>query len=780
VDKRSSIASSATLSYRPAPVISSIALNNASPTSTVITLMRACGGDSVTLTGMYMGVAGDSVSVTYSNGGAAKMATGCAVVDATSVMCSTVAGVGSNYVWVVTNGQASAPFGSTSYLPPAVVSSVFVAEAGSDADISTPGAHTLGGDLVVFVGSNFGLSTGVFTAESSSDGAVWTWSPACVQRAMRPNGVVLACTLTPGFGTGFRWQLHVNGQQAQTIVSTTNYRPPTVTRIATATAPVTGAATNVLITGLDFGPMVASNVITATYGPAGDVTRYAASGCTLVVAQTTIKCSMAAGTGKDAHWVVTVGGQASAVSSTVILYAGPFILSLTSQSPLMHGVLATAGGDAVYLSGVNFGDVGSVATAYYGPRHYVASCVCVGAFVLLQCTTAPGYGTEHYWSVTTTDGQTSPATPFPWSTSYAAPAITSVATQDAATTATMLRTTVGDVIVLTGTNFGPTGAAQGPLLVTYAGTGMGAFTAANCAVTTADTQITCTTVVGVGAYFAWKYKYKYKYKIYWTWTVEVGGQASPASIGANGTTSFAPPDIDSVVASPLLAAGGGSVSITGKYFGPVGTAVAAVYTRDYAGYYNARCAVIQANVLIECVAAPGVGKDFTWVICVGSQHSASSSGTTSYAIPVVNALQLFPTPTGATGPNTAGGDEFSIHGRNFGPAGTPISVVYESNAHRALTPACTVMSDALASCTSVAGTGVGYAVTVHVGDQTSAPSTATLNYGAPIITGVNTGVDSINQVEVGGGTVVTLTGQNFGPVDAVHNEVAGTFGATAS
>jgi hypothetical protein len=233
VDKQTSTPSLATLSYRPAPVISNVVFNHASPSGPVITFMQACGGDSVTLTGTYMGVSSDSVSVTYSNGGAAKTATGCAVVDATTVTCSTVAGVGSNYAWVVTvNGQASAAFGSTSYVPPAIVTSVFVAGAGTNADISTPGAHTIGGDFVVFVGVNFGFSNDAFTAESSNDGAVWTWSPACVQRNMPPNGVVIACTLTPGFGTSFQWQLYVNGQQAQTIGFTTNYRPPTVVAAA--------------------------------------------------------------------------------------------------------------------------------------------------------------------------------------------------------------------------------------------------------------------------------------------------------------------------------------------------------------------------------------------------------------------------------------------------------------------------------------------------------------------------------------------------------------------
>ena len=101
------------------------------------------------------------------------------------------------------------------------------------------------------------------------------------------NGVVVACTLAPGVGTGFQWQLYVNGQQAQAFAFTTNYRPPTVVAaIATGAPPVTGGATNVVASGSDLGPIVEGNVITATYGPVGDPTRYTASSCTLVVART--------------------------------------------------------------------------------------------------------------------------------------------------------------------------------------------------------------------------------------------------------------------------------------------------------------------------------------------------------------------------------------------------------------------------------------------------------------------------------------------------------------
>ena len=89
---------------------------------------------------------------------------------------------------------------------------------------------------------------------------------------------------------------------------------------------------------------------------------------------------MAVGTGADNHWIVTVGGQASAASVASISYAQPYIMALATLSPLTLGNLGTAGWQSVHLSGVNFGDVGSSATAQYSQSNLIVAfrvCVCM-------------------------------------------------------------------------------------------------------------------------------------------------------------------------------------------------------------------------------------------------------------------------------------------------------------------------------------------------------------------------------------------------------------------
>ena len=105
----------------------------------------AKGGETVTITGTSFGSTDIDVDqfgnawpiLTYGNDGAPLTPTGCHTVSQTSIICITSPGVGSGYRWTVTvDKQTSAPFGSTSYLPPSVVTSVFVADANSNVDIS--------------------------------------------------------------------------------------------------------------------------------------------------------------------------------------------------------------------------------------------------------------------------------------------------------------------------------------------------------------------------------------------------------------------------------------------------------------------------------------------------------------------------------------------------------------------------------------------------------------------------------------------------------------------
>ena len=84
-----------------------------------------------------------------------------------------------------------------------------------------------------------------------------------------------------------------------------------------------------------------------SYGPSG--TEFIAVGCTVTVPHSQIACTTAPGTGRQLRWLVTVGGQVSALSTATTSYAGP---AITAVSP---GNGPTAGGGVVTLSGVNFG-----------------------------------------------------------------------------------------------------------------------------------------------------------------------------------------------------------------------------------------------------------------------------------------------------------------------------------------------------------------------------------------------------------------------------------------
>ena len=770
-----SSASTATSAYW-VPAITSLTVYDRT-SSNVVSFMRVVGGDTVVISGTNLGYVGDAVTAWYRDGGAVKTYTAsmCYVMQPVAgssiINCTTVSGMNLNSLsWLVTveGSLNSAPSTATTlYLPPASVGVVTVLDTtAAHNDITSLGARTAGGDFVGFMGgasSNYGFTSDSFAAQCTNNG-VWTWSSQCSQINPSSGVLVIACVIPPGFGTNFQWKLYVNGQESQPFGGTINYRPPVISDVLTGAPVGTSGYTNVVITGTDFGPMVEGNVITASYGPQSDVTRYVAVGCSIVVAHTSVKCAMAVGTGAGDKWVITIGTQQSVYSTVTTSYGAPFISSLSTVMPLVFENLNTAGGEYVYLVGVNFGDVGSVAAAHYGPRHYVASCVCTVAFVKLRCTTTPGYGSTHFWRVTV-DGQTSIETEFPWSTSYNVPAVSGVAVANYGITTSTLSTAGGDGIVLTGTNFGPSGGAAGPLVVTYVAASGASYTAAGCAVTTSDTVVACSTVAGVGSGF--------------NWVVSVAGQASAQSSAA---TSYAPPEITSVTSSAvtqLLAVGGEAVTIVGRNFGDLGSAVvSATYSNaDGYAYAAATCSVTTADFVMVCTTSVGIGMQHAWIVKVAGQASSPSTSMTSYAPPVITALQMHPMPAYASGLNTAGGDKFDIFGHNFGPVGTPINAICQSTAHGALTPsACTVMADSRVSCTSVAGTGAGWTVTVMVGSQVSVPSAAKLAYGAPIITGVNTGVDNIGAVKVGGNTVVTLTGVDFGPVSAVTNPIVGTYG----
>jgi hypothetical protein len=76
---------------------------------------------------------------------------------------------------------------------------------------------------------------------------------------------------------------------------------------ATAPLPPTSGNGDLVLQGSNFGPSSTTGiVISATYGATG--TEFVASSCEVTTDHTRIKCTSAAGEGKDLVWIVSVDG----------------------------------------------------------------------------------------------------------------------------------------------------------------------------------------------------------------------------------------------------------------------------------------------------------------------------------------------------------------------------------------------------------------------------------------------------------------------------------------
>jgi hypothetical protein len=300
---------------------------------------------------------------------------------------------------------------------------------------------------------------------------------------------------------------------------------------------------------------------------------------------------------------------------------------------------------------------------------------------------------------------------------------------------TDMPTAGGTTVTLHGLNLGAIGDT---VSATYSFAGdVDVYTAVNCTVTTAGTTIMCTTAPGVGAGLVWT-------------VTTTAGSVSDAS---TAVVSYAPPSVTAVTTGSMATAGGDAFVLVGSNFGPVAQTVSATY-----GPYTTSCLVTIADTVITCTTVPGVGGGHNIVVSVGGQDSAET-GPISYAAPAVSAI------SGAL--TSSGGDEILLYGTNFGPAasGGTISVTYAPTDGTTYTASsCTIVTDnTLIHCYSAPGSGCCLAWTVTVADVTGSPSTATLSYNAPVITGISV----TGALSTAGGETVTITGTGFGMDNSV-------------
>ena len=802
------------LSYE-APTISALA---AVPGTAAL----STSGTDVTITGNYFGHDADAIAVSFENAddntgwGARTFDASCTlVVPQTTLVCGTAGGVGVQHRWTVdVDDQAVTTSSSltTSYALPTISGIALDARDVND------GLQTMGGETATLTGTNFGPE------EDSNTVQVYYQNTALAGPAgnrydaenciVETEHTAITCTTVEGMGSSQIWYVQVGGQWSTTTAVATDYAAPVITGFTNGDGLSTAGNEVITIAGQNFG-FTTSVGISATYvnqdatEMAGE--QYTASNCEITVAHVEAECTTAAGVGTGHHWTLTVGGVAGDESTATTSYAAPAIttVSQAGDASVYRDVgMHPAGGQQVTIVGTNFGPWpaapsasqasgwdgtavtdcngagcnifslsyqntgGSSTDAAYFP-YVPADCRLASEHTKITCTTVSGVGFNQSWSLAV-GGQDQSATV---TTRYRAPELVSVSISSGGGT---MDTRGGTGVTITGRYFGPNttaGYTNNVLAVcsndAIPGLPTIGITATDCVMTTVETTLVngvveCVSGEGVGTGLKWQ--------------AEVGGQRSTAL--TTPTTSYTAPSITNVSTAGgagLETSGTTTVIIDGDMFGPINEHNQVTATFQNSGNSNlagslfdgTTCTVTTAHTRIDCTSGAGVGTGHTWRVTVGSQQSAASTNTTSFAAPALSGVTF-------ANFSTAGGDTITLRGSNFGPihADNVITASYHNTALQKIggedyaATSCDVsVAHTQIECTSVAGAGYDQKWTVNVGGQASVPNEdAMTSYDAPEVTAISPDV-----LNTDGTTVVTITGRNFGVVDSAENELIAVY-----
>ncbi|RYY39098.1 hypothetical protein EON62_00005, partial [archaeon] len=422
--------------------------------------------------------------------------------------------------------------------------------------------NTRGGGVVIISGNNFGPAgtpriVGMYSTNFSAAWPVVYTATNCVIDDAAEH-VRIACQSVPGVGERMSFKLVIGGQESLPSVPTISYMQPVITDISGLGANMasTEGGQQVVLRGDQFGPLSPTASVTedgediaallpiARYGhlqpgimPAA--LQYAGMSCRVTAANVQIVCFTAPGTGRDHYWAVNLGGQDSAIFMNKSTSYHPPVVALYSGAGA--SLANTAGGQAVYIDGQNFGPAGTVVeNATYGWEgdSFITGCDVIVPHTRLLCWTVVGAGTGLSWLVTI-DGQRSVAP----TTNYAPPEIHSFEGPGAVNASTDGNQTV----VIRGAFLST---QQFLERVTYGPTGTEYDTTRTCRLEVDHTVLSCKTLRGSGRRHRW--------------LVTVGGQTSALS---STFTSYAVPEVTLVTPNTCVTSGcEGSVRVYGKSF----------------------------------------------------------------------------------------------------------------------------------------------------------------------------------------------------------------------
>ena len=675
-------------------------------------------------------------------------------------------------------------------------------------DPTRAGHTTNGGEIVVITGTNFGPTqrklSGQVTAVPMTIGVMYgalSYSGVAGAASTIVNNPFVArnCRVTmPNTqmecqtaaldrqvkATELHWSVKI-GQDLAAMPSTqvTAYLPPIITSVSAPDQMPTTGGSKIIIRGKNLGDTKAFAVVglgAVSYSYDLGAQQWAAADCTSQLHEV-ITCTSTAGTGTNMQWRLLVGGQQSTTYLSNISYAPPSILTISGATGVTPSKLLTTGGENIVIRGSNFGVVGTMVGASYGPdgSGYElprSACAVTKDQSEITCMTVSGIGANHIWKVYVKSGsmyQWSATTPLA-KTSYRGPVLSRIRganIQD-------LRTEGGQDILIEGDNFGPATAdgsscdTLGRPIAKYGAPtpatsiivlGTQTELTAMCCKVLSSKAVSCSSAAGVGRDQSWK--------------LSLGGQGS--NVLATKNTGYGPPVLARFQGPGSKDAdteGNQIVEIEGRNFGPARLANGVLLNSVSRVTYGKKgteytvppnlCAIASDNFMVTCKTVKGAGRGMKWLVTIDGQESITPS--TSYSPPIISSIR------GPAQLNSLGGQMIYLDGSNFGPSprdnplkvspitGKPFlqGITFGPNGLQYAAAKCEVTkSSSEITCETVPGVGgdLDWVVTVegqsslaHAWGMYEAPTIAT---AAPL-----TGPTQ-------GGTQVTLVGKGLGVLD---------------
>jgi hypothetical protein len=602
----------------------------------------------------------------------------------------------------------------------------------------------------------------------------------------------ITCDTVPGVGSDLFWRVIIDGDESSRSLESTNYGFPSINAVGGVHTAIPTDGGVIVFSGANFGPRDCfkcgncagcssdSFELRVLFGQItlGDdvelASGYSSSDCLVTEAHSEVTCTIPSGVGDRLRWQVQLGNKKTPIFPPITedsysSFIAPNIISIAGGNNL-----ATQGGESVTLTGTNFGSMADFSKLfiYYGPvgeTKYLPVCSMTVAHSEIVCSSTPGSGGNHEWSIVASGLSSAPSTDL---TNYKAPVMISLSGPGALEA----KTQGGQQVYITGENFGPfvDGTSGGPsaISVAYGDDGVMQFTAVSCEVTTPHEAITCLTGEGYG--------------LNHQWTVEINNQVS-VPYAAN--SSYGVPIVFSYEgngASASVTQGGSEVVIEGRNFGSAADNQIdmIVYVSPDGTVFDAtsNCGITIDHAEITCLTVAGAGTNLRWRVTIAGQDSEFP--TTTYAEPVIYG---FRSSVATMNGNSAGGEDIVIVGNNFGPvnfdagdgngavAATFLNAVTygggSGTKYTAVDCAVTVDHTEI-TCKTSPGVGQNLAWVVEVGNQFSLPSTSTCSeaddgFGTPLLCSTSYAVPRIDALNpaiglTSGVTEVTVLGANFG------------------